>query len=127
VRPAVRRRTAHLGGALALAACAHTSPLSQAQIDRVVRRHERDIRACYDVGLSREPGLAGRLRVDFVVEPSGATTGARVSDSTLEHAEVERCIVVVVSRWRFPSSSARTDVGIPLAFAPEEEFEAAMP
>ena len=108
----------------AVLACAHTGPLDERAIDRVVRRHEGDIRACYDIGLARVAGLAGTLRLDFTIEPSGATTGARVSESTLEHPEVERCLVDIVGRWRFPESAASTPVAYPLAFAPEEDLDA---
>jgi TonB family protein len=107
-----------------LLGCAHTGPLDERAIDRVVRRHEGDIRSCYDIGLSRIAGLAGTLRLDFTITPSGATTGARISESTLEHPEVERCLVDIVSRWRFPASDTKTDVAYPLAFAPEEDLDA---
>jgi TonB family protein len=107
-----------------LFACAHHGPLDGRTIDRVVRRQEGDIRACYDIGLSRDAGLAGTMRLDFTIEPSGATTAATVSESTLEHPQVEQCIVDIVSRWRFPSSDVKTDVGYPLAFAPEEDLDA---
>jgi TonB family protein len=104
--------------------CAHTGPLDERTIDRVVRRHEGDIRSCYDIGLSRIAGLSGTLRLEFTIEPSGATADARVRDSTLEHPEVERCLVAIVARWRFPASDAKTEVAYPLVFAPEEELDA---
>ena len=108
----------------ALLGCAHTGPLPRATIDRVVRRHEGDIRSCYDIGLSRIAGLAGTLRLHFIIAASGATTGASVTDSTLEVPEIDRCLVDIVGRWRFPASDTTTAVTYPLAFAPEEEFAA---
>lgn len=110
---------------LALAtACAHTGPLPTATIDRVMRKHQRDIRACYDIGLSRNAGLAGTLVLEFTIEPNGTTTQPRVRDSSLEHPDVEACLVDVAARWRFPESTARTPVAAPLAFSPEETLDA---
>jgi len=115
-------------GAILLVACGHTSapvegPLPQRAIDRVVRRHEDDVRACYDIGLSRDPGLRGTLRLVLTIDPSGAPKDVAVRDSTLAHAEVERCLVAVAGRWRFPSATASTPVELPLYFAAEEDFE----
>jgi outer membrane biosynthesis protein TonB len=107
-----------------LTGCAHTGPLSTATIDRVMRKHQRDIRACYDIGLSRIADLSGTLVLEFTIEPSGTTTAPSVRDSTLEHPDVEACLVDVATRWRFPESTARTPVSAPLAFAPEESLDA---
>ncbi len=109
--------------ALALA-CTHTGPLPTTTVDRVMRKHQGDIRACYDIGLSRNAGLAGTLVLEFTIEPDGTTTDPRVHDSSLEHPEVERCLVDVALRWRFPESTARTPVSAPLAFSPEESLDA---
>ena len=113
---------------LALAACAHTvgadGALTDDAVARVVRRHQDDIRACYDIGLARVHGLTGTVRLDFAIEASGATTGATIRDSTLANDDVERCLVDIASRWRFPSAQARRVVSYPLAFAPEEDLDA---
>ena len=112
----------------ALAACAHPvgtdGRLTDDAVTRVVRRQQDDIRACYDIGLSRIHGLAGTVRLEFAIEPSGATTGATIRESTLESEEVERCLVDIASRWRFPSAPQRRTVKLPLAFAPEEDLDA---
>jgi TonB family protein len=113
---------------LVLVACAHSvgadGALTDDAVARVVRRQQDDIRACYDIGLSRIHGLSGTVRLDFAIEPSGATSGATIRESTLESDEVERCLVDIASRWRFPSATARRVVSYPLVFAPEEELDA---
>lgn len=114
--------------ALALVACAHRvgddGALADDAVARVVRRQQGDIRACYDVGLSRTPGLAGELHLELAIEPSGATRDATIRASSLASADVERCLVDIASRWRFPSAPAGRRVSLPLVFAPEEDLEA---
>lgn len=118
-----------------LVACAHavgddpqgahaSGALTDDAVARVVRRQQDDIRACYDLGLSRVHGLAGNVHLDFAIEASGATSGATIRASTLESDEVERCLVDIASRWRFPSARVRRVVSLPLAFAPEEDLDA---
>jgi TonB family protein len=120
---------------LVLVACAHavgddpqgahaSGALTDDAVARVVRRRHDDIRACYDIGLARVHGLAGTVRLDFAIEASGATTGARIRESTLESDEVDRCLVDIASRWRFPSAQVRRTVSLPLEFAPEEDLDA---
>ena len=71
-------------------------------IQRVIREHRREIRACYEGELQANPDLEGRVLVAFVISPDGAVASASVSETTLGSSAVEDCVVRRVRRWRFP-------------------------
>ena len=63
-------------------------------IQRVVRQSFGRLRACYEAGLQRDPGLEGRVSVKFVIDREGAVTMAMPwADSTLPDQAVARCVV----------------------------------
>jgi outer membrane biosynthesis protein TonB len=71
-------------------------------IQRVVREHRREIRACYEAELQRNPELAGRISVEWVISPDGAVAAAQIENSTMNNAEVEGCLTRRIRSWRFP-------------------------
>ena len=59
----------------------------------VVRQNFGRLRACYEAGLQRDPGLEGRVTVKFVIDREGAVTMAMPwTDTTLPDREVARCV-----------------------------------
>lgn len=76
--------------------------MSREVIAKVIQRHMGEIRFCYESALQHAPGLAGKVAVQFTIDPSGAVAEAQVAESSLGHAGVERCIVERVGRWKFP-------------------------
>ncbi|MBI3183828.1 MAG: TonB family protein [Myxococcales bacterium] len=71
-------------------------------ISRVVRRHQSEIKFCYESELARLPDLAGKVAVRFVIDPAGEVSEAQVAESSLANANVEACMLESVRRWRFP-------------------------
>lgn len=76
--------------------------LDRSIIERVIRQHRREIRACYEAELQRDPDLEGRIVVSFVIDPSGGVARASIGSSTMNNGGVESCITTRVRRWRFP-------------------------
>lgn len=87
-----------------------------------IRTKMSGIRACYTAGLKRRPDLAGKVKVAFLIQASGAVLGARVDHSTLDDAKVEACVLGNVKSWRFPSNprGGSTKVTYPFAFSTAE-------
>ena len=71
-------------------------------VRRIVRAHINEIRYCYNQGLARNPGLAGRVKIQFAIGATGKVPVAVVADSTLKDQNVANCIAKAVKRWRFP-------------------------
>ena len=89
-------------------------------IQRVIREHRREIRACYEGELQRDPDLEGRVVVGFVISSDGQVAGSRISESTLGNSAVEDCVARRVRQWRFPEprGGGTVNVNYPFVFSP---------
>ncbi len=97
--------------------CAGCTPKVTAAYDRelvmkVVRRHQNEIRFCYESELSKDPSLAGKVTVAWTIGVTGAVAEAEIAESGLGNANVESCIVQRVRRWSFPEPQHGQEVGI---------------
>jgi outer membrane biosynthesis protein TonB len=94
--------------------------LDREMIQRVVREHRREIRACYEAQLQRNPELEGRVQINWIISPDGAVAAARVSTTTLNSRDVEECMVRRIRQWRFPEprGGGTVNVNFPFDFAP---------
>lgn len=95
--------------------------LSREVITRIVRRHQREIRTCYERGLMRRPELSGRVTVSFVISPTGTVESASIASTTLEDAQVEACIVRAVRTWTFPAPDGGGVVSVNYPFVFQSE------
>lgn len=89
-------------------------------IQRVIREHRREIRACYEGELQRNTSLEGRVVVAFVISPDGAVAGSRITESSLNNSAVENCVATRVRQWRFPEprGGGTVNVNYPFVFSP---------
>jgi TonB family protein len=71
-------------------------------IRRIIRRHMNEVKYCYEQELVRQPGLEGRVSVQFVIAPLGQVVSSIMQSSTMGNARVEKCVVDAVKRWEFP-------------------------
>jgi len=62
-------------------------------IRRSISRHRNRIRACYELALLHDRGLAGRMEARFVIDPSGEVSYAAIERSTISSDELGQCIV----------------------------------
>jgi TonB family protein len=78
------------------------------------------IRHCYQRQLSRDPGLAGKVTVRFVIGNTGQVQKATVKSSSLGSAAVESCIAERFLRFRFPAPKGKgiVIVSYPFLFSP---------
>ena len=90
-------------------------------IQRVVRRQNRQLRACYESRLAERPDLAGRVSVRWTIAIGGEVTQAEVVSSTLNDEEAERCVVCTVQRMRFPESGTGGEVIVTYPFSFEQQ------
>jgi TonB family protein len=86
----------------------------QGIVRRVVRRHQNEVRLCYERELLHTPGLQGRVVVRFAISPAGEVGASAIQTSTVNSANVEECIVEAVRRWEFPKP--RDDDGVMVSF-----------
>lgn len=79
---------------------------------KVVRRHQNEIRFCYESELQKLPELAGKVTVAWIIGPTGSVDSAEIAESGLGNANVEACIVQKVRRWSFPEPKGGQEVAI---------------
>lgn len=79
-----------------------TGSCERTVIARVISRHSNEIRYCYEVELTKDPNLAGRVGVTFTIDPTGAVSDASVNQSTIGSNNVEQCMLTRIRRWKFP-------------------------
>lgn len=71
-------------------------------IMKVIKRHQNEIKFCYEQELQKNPALAGKVAVAWTIDPTGGVSEANVSESSVGNANVEGCIVQRIRRWKFP-------------------------
>ena len=72
-------------------------------VRRVVRRETNQLRDCYQLALLGRPRLAGRIEVEFFIEPHGNVVGSSIRSSMANSTELEVCILDKIRRWEFPA------------------------
>ena len=96
--------------------------LTREQIERVVRRHARGLRACYEVELQRDPALAGRVTVNWTIGLDGRVVAQNVAENTTTNRNMESCILREVSRMRFDQpDGGMVQVAYPFTFRSQEQ------
>ncbi len=75
--------------------------------ERIAARSDA-IQHCFNRQLQTDPGLSGNLTLDWRVELDGSTSNVQAVESTVDNAEVERCVTMVIERIEF----AEPDGGI---------------
>ncbi len=76
--------------------------LDKEVIARIVRRHQSEIKYCYEREMQKDPNLYGKVAIRWVIDSTGAVATATVAQTTMGNASVENCLITRVKRWRFP-------------------------
>ena len=95
--------------------------IEQAEIQYNVRRYLPATRACYENRLKDIPTLAGKITLEYVVGINGKVKQVAVTNSSLHDEKVERCLVSVVKRFRFPELKDKREAVLeyPIVFEPK--------
>lgn len=99
--------------------------ISPDPIRRVVLQNLQQLRTCYERALPRNPSLAGRLVLRFVVGGDGRVIRAEVPESDLDDDRVSVCAVAAARTWVMPAPPDGTSVTVnyPFVFSPADDHE----
>jgi outer membrane biosynthesis protein TonB len=80
---------------------------AQGAIDRdavakVVNSHLQEVYACYERALLKDPGLAGKVVLEWTIGTNGRVVATKTKSSTLRNPSVEACIMGGLKAWTFP-------------------------
>jgi len=94
--------------------------LAREVIARVIQEHQSEIKYCYEVQLNRNPSLAGKVTVLFTIDGTGTVVDGQVSETTLNNADTEKCMLAKIRRWKFPEPAGNgiVKVNFPWIFKP---------
>jgi TonB family protein len=76
--------------------------LSKEEIQKVINQHIGEIQFCYEKQLNKQPGLAGRVVLEWGVNPAGHVSVVKVSQSTMNSADATNCMMQKLKTWKFP-------------------------
>ena len=91
------------------------------EVARMIRGRQSAFRRCYETSLRNNPSLAGRVAVQFTIQPRGNVSGARATENTTGDAALASCVVRVLSslRWREGPEGGSVTFSYPFIFAPQ--------
>ena len=90
--------------------------LDKKVIKEVIHEHHKEVRACYEVELVRQPDLAGRVLSQFTISGAGDVVAVVLRDSTLGNPTVEECVRRRLLSWKFPKPVGGGNVDVVYAF-----------
>jgi TonB family protein len=90
-----------------------SSHRSQAELSRVINKHNNAIEYCYRKEVKLHPDLKGDLDVEFTVDYMGRVTAVRIVRSSMYNKKIEKCISGRIRGWRFkPIAQGNGDVKV---------------
>jgi hypothetical protein len=99
--------------------------LTKDEVARVIHAHLNEIRFCYENAILKNPELAGKVLVDFKINPNGAVPNAGVAESSMEGrtpagnsggGAVGSCLVAKLRNWKFPQPRGGVFVAVSYPF-----------
>jgi hypothetical protein len=90
--------------------------LDKKVIKEVIQEHHREVRACYEVELVRQPDLAGRVLSQFTISGTGNVVAVVLRDSTVGNPAIEDCLRRHLLTWKFPKPRGGGNVEVVYAF-----------
>ena len=76
--------------------------LDRDAIQKVINQNVGQIQRCYERELLSNPGLSGKVEIEWTVGTNGSVHGARQKFSSLESVSAVNCILDKIRGWRFP-------------------------
>ncbi len=91
------------------------------KVAAAIRRRLAGIKRCYESELRNNPGLKGKVVVQFVIQVSGTVTNVRATTNTTGSASVAGCVTGIIRRLRFRPGPEGGSVTFeyPFVFAPQ--------
>lgn len=86
-------------------------------VAKVINSHLSEVSACYERALLKEPGLQGKIVLEWNISTAGIVTTARTKSSSMKSAAVESCILSSLKTWKFPpAKGAGVVISYPFLF-----------
>ena len=90
--------------------------LTKDEVAKVIHSHLSEIRYCYESAILKDPTLAGKVMIDFKINPTGIVPNAGVSEATLTDHQVSNCLLGKLKTWKFPQPRGGVYVAVSYPF-----------
>lgn len=90
--------------------------LSKDEIQRVINEHIGQIQYCYEKQLRANPGLSGKVSLEWVVKQDGKVGSVKAASSTLASDAAVACMMEKVKGWTFPKPRGTGGVTVVFPF-----------
>lgn len=103
-------------------AATFTGSIDREAVRRVVKAGSKQLKACFERGLNRDPSLYGKVVIQWTIVAGGKAIKAKVKSSTMNAPKVERCMVNRLRTWKFPEPPVGTaaDISYPFVFSAQD-------
>ncbi len=88
-------------------------PLSQAEVNKVVRKNMRGIARCVNTQKKKYGAISGQMNVRFTVSRRGTVVRASVQDAKFQNSYVGDCVCETLERIKFPKSGGAVTISYP--------------
>src|SRR5262249_8368145 len=91
---------------------------SLAALQAAVETDRADLQALYERERATNPTLLGSVVLNFIIEPNGRVSRARVQAAKLPNPRMQERVLALARTWQFAPAVGRVSVSYPLLFLP---------
>lgn len=93
--------------------------LDRDEIQKVINKNINQIQRCYERELLKNPGLSGKVQVEWTVGTNGSVRSTRQKFADLNSSTAVSCILGAIKGWQFPQPrGGEVVVSYPFIFKP---------
>lgn len=85
----------------------YAGELKPDQIRSAIGQNGKEIGGCYQAELAKNKDLRGRLLLTLLIDPAGKVSAVKQRSSSLKNAIVEKCVIAIMKKARFPEPSPK--------------------
>lgn len=90
--------------------------LTREEVAAVIQAHKDEIRYCHDSALLKNPLLAGKIALYFVIGPQGNVTTGKEESNNVGESSLGPCILRRLLTWKFPHPRGGVNVSVSFPF-----------
>ena len=85
-------------------------------IAKIINQHINEVRGCYERALLQEPGLSGKVLLEWTIDGQGHVEAIKVREQTIKSEKVPNCVNEALRTWAFPAVGGKVVVSYPFIF-----------
>ncbi len=91
--------------------------MSREAVLKVVNAHLDEVRDCYERELLHNPGLAGKILIEWLIKKNGRVKYAKIKFTNISHSsDIHECIRSQIVDWKFPKPTGGQEVVVTFPF-----------